>query len=110
MEFGLPLTGLEKLEETVGLPDFSGPMTDEDYIVNQQTHFHEHFASQIVLRRLSANFHSVLNKSTSKERCTSSLSNRTLTNSFKPLAKMLLCPLRGSLLSMSLQVPGPQLL
>ncbi|KAG5760340.1 hypothetical protein H9Q72_011552 [Fusarium xylarioides] len=62
MEFGLPLTGLEKLEETIGLPDFSGPMTDEDYIVNQQTHFHEHFASQIVLRRLSANFHSVLNK------------------------------------------------
>ncbi|KAF4419505.1 acetate regulatory DNA binding [Fusarium acutatum] len=62
MEFGLPLTGLEKLEEMIGLPDFSGPMTDEDYIVNQQTHFHEHFASQIVLRRLSANFHSVLNK------------------------------------------------
>ncbi|KAF5982883.1 acetate regulatory DNA binding protein FacB [Fusarium bulbicola] len=62
MEFGQPLTGLEKLEETIGLPDFSGPMTDEDYIVNQQTHFHEHFASQIVLRRLSANFHSVLNK------------------------------------------------
>ncbi|QGI58985.1 hypothetical protein CEK26_001110 [Fusarium fujikuroi] len=62
MEFGLPLTGLEKLEETIGLPDFSGPMTDEDYIVNQQTHFHEHFASQIVLRRLSVNFHSVLNK------------------------------------------------
>lgn len=78
MEFGLPLTGLEKLEETIGLPDFSGPMTDEDYIVNQQTHFHEHFASQIVLRRLSANFHSVLNKSTSKGLCTGSLSNRTL--------------------------------
>jgi hypothetical protein len=78
MEFGLPLTGLEKLEETIGLPDFSGPMADEDYIVNQQTHFHEHFASQIVLRRLSVNFHSVLNKSTSKEQCTGSLSNRTL--------------------------------
>lgn len=79
MEFGLPLTGLEKLEETIGLPDFSGPMTDEDYIVNQQTHFHEHFASQIVLRRLSVNFHSVLNKSTSKQLCTGSLSNSTLT-------------------------------
>ncbi|KAF5685695.1 acetate regulatory DNA binding protein [Fusarium denticulatum] len=67
MEFGLPLTGLEKLEETIGLPDFSGPMTDEDYIVNQQTHFHEHFASQIVLRRLSANFHSVLSKTFGKD-------------------------------------------
>ncbi|KAF9771493.1 hypothetical protein IL306_010865 [Fusarium sp. DS 682] len=62
MEFGQHLTGLERLEETIGLPDFSGPMTEEDYIVNQSTHFHEHFASQIVLRRLSVNFHSVLNK------------------------------------------------
>jgi hypothetical protein len=64
MEFGLPLTGLEKFEETMGLPDFSGPITDEDYICNQASHFHEHFASQIVLRRLSVNFHSVLNKGT----------------------------------------------
>jgi hypothetical protein len=63
MEFGLPLTGLDKFEEMIGLPDFSGPVTDEDYINNQTTHFQEHFASQIVLRRLSVNFHSVLNKS-----------------------------------------------
>ncbi|KAG8674456.1 hypothetical protein FPOAC2_00477 [Fusarium poae] len=62
MEFGLPLTGLDKLEETIGLPDFNGPITDEDYIADQATHFQEHFASQIVLRRLSANLHSVLNK------------------------------------------------
>ncbi|KAF5023318.1 hypothetical protein F66182_4626 [Fusarium sp. NRRL 66182] len=62
MEFGLPFTGLEKLEEAIGLPDFSGPITDEDYIGNQATHFQEHFASQIVLRRLSVSFHSVLSK------------------------------------------------
>ncbi|KAJ4137776.1 hypothetical protein NW768_003366 [Fusarium equiseti] len=62
MEFGLPLTGLDKFEEAIGLPDFSGPITDEDYMSDQATHFQEHFASQIVLRRLSANFHSVLNK------------------------------------------------
>ncbi|KAF4473072.1 acetate regulatory DNA binding [Fusarium albosuccineum] len=62
MEFGLPLTGLEKLEEAIGLPDFSGPITDDDYIGNQTTHFQEHFASQIVLRRLSASFHSTLSK------------------------------------------------
>ncbi|KAM5355741.1 hypothetical protein ACJ41O_002387 [Fusarium nematophilum] len=62
MEFGLPLTGLEKVEESIGLPDFSGPITDDDYIGNQATHFQEHFASQIVLRRLSVNFHSSLSK------------------------------------------------
>lgn len=62
MEFGLPLTGLDKFEETIGLPDFNGPVTDEDYISNQATHFQENFAAQIVLRRLSANVHSVLNK------------------------------------------------
>ncbi|KAF4978081.1 hypothetical protein FZEAL_5471 [Fusarium zealandicum] len=62
MEFGLPLTGLEKLEEAIGLPDFSGPMTDDDYIGDQTTHFHEHFASHIVLRRLSASSHSALSK------------------------------------------------
>ncbi|KAI5466213.1 hypothetical protein BGZ63DRAFT_347795 [Mariannaea sp. PMI_226] len=62
MEFGLPSTGLEKLDDAVGLPNFSGPMTEEDYIGNQTTHFQEHFASQIVLRRLSANFHTALSK------------------------------------------------
>lgn len=62
MEFGLPLTGLEKLDDGIGLPDFSGPITDDDYIGNQATHFQEHFASQIVLRRLSASFHSTLSK------------------------------------------------
>lgn len=62
MEFGLPLTGLEKLDDAIGLPDFSGHITDDDYIGNQTTHFQEHFASQIVLRRLSANFHSTLSK------------------------------------------------
>ncbi|KAJ4259445.1 Zn(2)-C6 fungal-type domain-containing protein [Fusarium falciforme] len=62
MEFGLPLTGLEKLDDGIGLPDFSGPITDDDYIGNQATHFQEHFASHIVLRRLSASFHSTLSK------------------------------------------------
>lgn len=60
MEFELPHTGLEKLDETIGLPDFGGTFTEEDYIGNQATHYQEHFASQIVLRRLSASFHSAL--------------------------------------------------
>lgn len=60
MEFELPLTGLEKLDDSIGLPDFSGPFTSEDYMTNQTMHFQEHFASQIALRRLSASFHSAL--------------------------------------------------
>ncbi|KAF7549249.1 hypothetical protein G7046_g8409 [Stylonectria norvegica] len=63
MEFELPLTGLEKLDDAIGLPDFSGLITDDDYIGNQTTHFQEHFASQIVLRRLSVSFHSALSTS-----------------------------------------------
>ncbi|KAK7426144.1 hypothetical protein QQZ08_007310 [Neonectria magnoliae] len=63
MEFGLPLTGLEKLDDAIGLPDFNGPMTSEDYIGNQTAHFQEHFTCQIILRRLSANFHQALNNS-----------------------------------------------
>ncbi|ROT39814.1 hypothetical protein SODALDRAFT_274260 [Sodiomyces alkalinus F11] len=60
LELELPLTGLEKLEETVGLPDFSGPFCEEDYLGNQQSRFQEHFASQIVLRRLCVGFHNTL--------------------------------------------------
>lgn len=63
MEFGLPLTGLEKLDDIVGHPDFSGPTTSDDFVGNQTSHFQEHFASQIILRRLSSNFHITLNNS-----------------------------------------------
>ncbi|KPM41607.1 hypothetical protein AK830_g4991 [Neonectria ditissima] len=62
MEFGLSLTGVEKLDDAIGLPEFSGPMTNDDYIGNQAIHFQEHFACQIVLRRLSASFHQTLSK------------------------------------------------
>ncbi|KAH7170815.1 hypothetical protein EDB81DRAFT_180685 [Dactylonectria macrodidyma] len=63
MEFGAPLTGLEKLGETVGLPEFNGPITNDDYIGNQTSHFQDYFGSQIVLRRLCANSHNTLNTS-----------------------------------------------
>ncbi|KAK1758272.1 hypothetical protein QBC47DRAFT_294622 [Echria macrotheca] len=62
LEFGYPLSGLEKLEPVVGLPGFSGPFSDEDYLCNQESHFQEHFASQIVLRRLLVDFHGVLSQ------------------------------------------------
>ncbi|KAK6958047.1 hypothetical protein Daesc_000840 [Daldinia eschscholtzii] len=60
MELNIPRTGLDKLESLVGLPDFSGSFSEEDYIGNQASHFQEHFASQIVLRRLSVEFHTTL--------------------------------------------------
>ena len=59
-ELDHPLAGLELLEELVGLPDFTGSFSEEDYIGNQASHFQEHFASQIVLRRLSREFHTTL--------------------------------------------------
>lgn len=61
LEFNIPLTGLDKFEGLVGLPDFSaGSFSEDDYAGNQTSHFREHFASQIVLRRLSVEFHSTL--------------------------------------------------
>ncbi|KAI8959961.1 hypothetical protein F5Y11DRAFT_284480 [Daldinia sp. FL1419] len=60
MELNMPRTGLDKLESLVGLPDFSGSFSEEDYMGNQASHFQEHFASQIVLRRLSVEFHTTL--------------------------------------------------
>lgn len=60
LEFGLPSTGLEKFDDSISLPTFGGPMTEDDYIGNQATHFQEHFASQIVLRSLSATIHATL--------------------------------------------------
>lgn len=52
----MPLSGLDKYETLVRVPDFGGPGSQEDYT----SHFQEHFASQIVLRRLSADFNNVL--------------------------------------------------
>ncbi|CAK7225536.1 hypothetical protein SBRCBS47491_005921 [Sporothrix bragantina] len=57
LELGLPLTGLDRFEDRVGLPSFSGPYSQDDYLANQASHFQEHFASQIVLRRLCVAFH-----------------------------------------------------
>ena len=57
MELGLPLTALDKYEDIVGLPNFSGPYSQDDYLGNQASHFQEQFASQIALRRLSSEFH-----------------------------------------------------
>ncbi|KAL2134523.1 hypothetical protein VTI74DRAFT_11567 [Chaetomium olivicolor] len=62
LELGFPLTGLERMESVVGLPDFSSPFSEDDYISNQESHFQQHFASQIVLRRLLVNFHHILSQ------------------------------------------------
>ncbi|CAK7271911.1 hypothetical protein SEPCBS119000_004849 [Sporothrix epigloea] len=57
LELGLPKTGLDRFEDLVGLPSFSGPCSQDDYLANQASHFQEHFASQIVLLRLCVAFH-----------------------------------------------------
>jgi len=51
---------LEKFEDSVGLVDFSGSFSQEDYMANQASHFQGHFLSQIVLRKLAVNFHGAL--------------------------------------------------
>lgn len=61
LELGLPATGLDKYEAKVPVPNFSGGFSQEDLASNQASHFQEHFASQIVLRRLSTDFNAVLN-------------------------------------------------
>lgn len=60
LEVELPTTGLNKYESQVPVPDFSGGLSTEDHIANETSHFQEHFASQIVLRRLATDFHAVL--------------------------------------------------
>lgn len=62
LELGLPLSGLQKLERVVGLPDFSGPFSQEGYGGAESSHFQEYFASQIVLRRLLVDFHATLSQ------------------------------------------------
>ncbi|KAM7221575.1 hypothetical protein V8F06_002966 [Rhypophila decipiens] len=62
LELGFPHTGLEKMESLVGLPDFSGPFCEDDYVANQESHYQEHSASQIVLRRILVEFHGVLSQ------------------------------------------------
>lgn len=52
----MPFSGLDKYETLVRVPDFGGLASQEDYT----SQFQEHFASQIVLRRLSADFNNVL--------------------------------------------------
>ncbi|KAI9171315.1 acetate regulatory DNA binding [Paramyrothecium foliicola] len=60
MEFGLPSTGLDKLNETVGLPDLGSSDPNEQYVSNQTSSFRSQFASEVVLHQLCASFHSSL--------------------------------------------------
>ncbi|KAH8676350.1 hypothetical protein BX600DRAFT_200653 [Xylariales sp. PMI_506] len=61
IEFNIPLTGLDRFEDLVGMPDFRpGLFSDEDYACNQASHYQEHFSSQIFLRKLSSEFQTTL--------------------------------------------------
>lgn len=81
LELGLPATGLNKFETRVPVPDFGGGFSQEDHVANQTSYFQEHFASQIVLRRLATDFHSVLSNTPS--------SKATMPNTIKSLAMQL---------------------
>lgn len=88
LELGMPLSGLDKYETLVRVPDFGGPGSQEDYT----SHFQEHFASQIVLRRLSADFNNVLSSVSSSP--TSSVSSSSspapaIPGAIKPLVMQL---------------------
>lgn len=65
LELGIPATGLDKYEARVPVPDFGGGFSQEDLSSNQASHFQEHFASQIVLRRLSTDFNTILSNASS---------------------------------------------
>jgi hypothetical protein len=71
----MPTSGLEKLEKVVGLPDFSDSLAEEDYLGNQSTHFQEHFASQIVLRRLMIELHTDMSQGQYRRSLPTSRSN-----------------------------------
>lgn len=88
LESGLPMSGLDKYETLVRVPDFGGPVLQEDHT----SHFQEHFASQIALRRLSADFNNVLSSvSTSPASSISSSSSPApaIPGAIKPLVMQL---------------------
>lgn len=92
LELGLPSTGLGKYEAKVPVPNFSGGFSQEDLASNQASHFQEHFASQIVLRRLSTDFNAVLNNIPSTLTLTTSttiLSKPALPGAIRSLAMQL---------------------
>lgn len=60
LELDLPLTGLNQLEDVVGIPSFNAPFCSADHEGNQASYFEAHYASQLALRRLCANLHNTI--------------------------------------------------
>lgn len=81
LEVELPTTGLNKYESQVSVPDFSGGFSAEDHVANETSHFQQHFASQIVLRRLATDFHAVLSSVPSSTIATPAESPGTISRS-----------------------------
>lgn len=61
LELDLPLTGITELEDRVVIPSFNAPFCAADREANQASYFESHYASQLALRRLCANFHNSIN-------------------------------------------------
>ncbi|KAF4990890.1 hypothetical protein FGRMN_8199 [Fusarium graminum] len=67
-----------------GLAYFNEARKRMGFALSEASHFHEHFASQIVLQRLSVNFHSVLSKAFGVDNSTSSQGFGSFSGSASP--------------------------
>lgn len=78
-ELDLAPTGIANLEDRVGMASFDAPFCEADDRGAQSSHFEEHYASQIALRRLCAEIHNSLydGKSTTVNLLLISLATRT---------------------------------
>ncbi|KAI9832178.1 MAG: hypothetical protein M1819_004530 [Sarea resinae] len=59
-ELDLPPTGIEGFEDEMPLPSFIGPVSIEDDLANEKSHYHYYFLAQVALRRLSSRVHSTI--------------------------------------------------
>lgn len=57
IELDLPPTGITSLEDRVGVSGFNAPFCEADHRGNQSSHFQNHYAALVALRRLCANVH-----------------------------------------------------
>ncbi|KAH7328909.1 hypothetical protein B0I35DRAFT_507291 [Stachybotrys elegans] len=83
-EYQVNLAALERLSDVVGLPTFPEPLTPEDYVGNQSSHFQDHFTSRVVLHQLSRSIETFRFESSTLE---SSPTSQALPLSIKQLAE-----------------------
>ena len=63
LELDLPVTGIIRLQDRVGIASFNTPFCTADYRGNLSSHFEAFYASQVALWRLCAKLHNNINDS-----------------------------------------------